>query len=183
MAGSVEFSIRDDYKKMEKMLSDARRQALPKAAQAALNRAAGSAYSASVKAMARETGMKQKDIRAGVKLRKARMGNLTAAIEGRGRPLNLIRFAAKQLKKSVKAKPWGKTRTYRQRVFIANQGRTVFIRDKETGKIRGMYGASIARELVRETVSDWVDERFHERWPIEIERALNNEMRKLGFRT
>lgn len=164
------------------MLSRVERQALPKAAQAGLNRAAASARAVAVKAIAAEAGMTQKNARAGVSLHKARLGNLTAEIRARGRPLNLIRFGAKQLKKSVAAKPWGKRRTYKKRVFIGNQGRTVFIRDQVSGKIRGMYGASVARELIRDPVADRAGKRFHERAPIEIKRALANEMRKAGYR-
>ena len=179
---SFTISVKHDIREVEKTLSRAQRKAVPDASRMALNRVAASVRSAAVKAIAAETGIKQKDVRAATTLRKAGRGRvLRAEIDARGRPLNLIRFGARQLKKSVSAKPWRRRRVYKRRVWVGNQGRTVFIREPG-GKIRGMYGPSIAREMIRDQVGKAIHARFAERWPIEFERALNLQLRKLGFK-
>jgi len=180
MAAGVKISVRHELRALSRDLKRVHRKHVEPAARAALNRTGGSVRSVAVKEVARESGIKQKDVRGAVKLDKARKGGpLRAEIQGRGRPLNLIRFAARQLKKGVSAKPWNKKRVYGRGAFIDNDGRTVF---KRTGAgrlpIRGMYGASIATELVRDAVAAAVRKQFGERWPVEFKRAFEQAMKR-----
>lgn len=194
MAKSFALDVSHDLKDLRRTLNRYQRKALPKATLQGLNRAAASVRGAAVKTLARETGIKQKAVRAGIALRKANRNRLAAVIEARGRPLNVIRFmtpaqirtwvnSPKRPRPPVRAKPWGKKRVYRRRVFIGNDGRTLFIREGPSRKsIRGLHGPSIGRELVRKAVTRAIDKQFRERFPIELGRALNNELRKQGWR-
>ena len=193
MADAFTFDMRHGLDDLKKSLTRVERRVFPKAINAGLNKTVGSVRSTAVKAMAKETALKQKDVRGNIKMRRAgkhRQGR--AMLEARGRPLNLIRFMTQSQIRSwmnsrrrpLRAKPWGKKRVYRRHVFIGNLGRTVFLRQGPGRRdIRGMWGPSIARELIRKAVLAAIDKRFDERWPIEIDRALNNELRKAGFRT
>ncbi len=189
---SFTFDMRHGLADLRKTLSRVERQALPKAVNAGLNKTVVSVRKAASKVMVGRLKLKSRDVKAGLDIKKAgkhRPGK--AIIEARGRPVNIIRFmtpaqirsALNSKKRIVKSKPWGKLRTYRRRVFIGNKGRTAFLREGPSRRdIRGMWGPSIARELIRKEALQAMDNQFDERWPIEIDRALNNELRKLGFR-
>lgn len=148
-----------------------------RALNAALNKAATRARSRFVKKLARETGLKQKDIREFTTIRKSRFGGLTAIVEFNGRTLNLIRFNAKQFKKGVRAKPWGKFRMH-EGTFIANKGRTVFIRAGERLDIYPVFGPSIPREAAKDHVVTEIDTVMREDLP----KLLEAELKRLRSR-
>jgi hypothetical protein len=180
-SSAKKINVSHDLARLTRDLTRFQRQVIPNATQMALNKVAASVRAEAVRELAKVTGLRQKDTRAATTLRKAHKGKPFAEIVARGRPLNLIRFDARQLKKGVSARPWGKRWLFKPRVFIANQGRTVFIRERGAGRlpIRGMFGPSIARELLRDEVMAAINRKFAERWPIEFERALNVQFRKL----
>ena len=190
----MKFSVKSTVAKTRRALTRYERRALPKAEQQALNRTTKSARSVAVKIMGKELGLKQKNARAGTKIISAKPGRLVAGIEGRGRPINVIRTmtpaqisswrnSPKRPRPPLRAKPWKVKRVFRERVFIGNMGRTVFIRTgKARGAIRGLYGPSIANELIRKDVVAAVERRVGERFPVELRRALDNQLRKAGFK-
>lgn len=137
-----------------------------RALSAALNKAATRARSRFVKKLAKEVGLKQKDVRAFTTIRKGRPGELEALVEFNGRALNLIRFNAKQFKKGVRAKPWGKSRMHKG-TFIANKGRTVFTRHGEAPRlpIYPVFGPSVPREAAKDHVVTEVDAVMREDLP------------------
>lgn len=186
--------IDDDLAALRRDLTRAARKAMPTATSQALNRTGASMRKVAVKAMSKHTGIPQKDIRSRITLHKATRASLTVRIEATGRPLNVIRFMdrrtvsswlsrAPSKRRVITAKPWGIKRTYSRRVFIGNQGRTLFIREGGTRMtVRGLAGPSIGRELVRDEVRDQVMAQFRLRWPRDFEAAMNNQLRRLGWR-
>lgn len=191
---TFEIRIVDDLPELRRALPRAARRAMPTAVSQALNRVAPSMRKVAVRAMSTHTGIPQKDIRSRIVVHKAGKADLTARIEAKGRPLNVIRFMTTRAvsswlsrspakRKPISARPWGIKRTYSRRVFIGNQGRTLFIREG-AGRmaIRGLAGPSIGRELVRKEVRGAMLLQFRQRWPVEFERAMNNQLRRLGWR-
>ena len=189
----IVLQVHDDLAAMAKTLTRIQREALPAAVVMALNRVGASTRAAAVKAMAEATGLKQKDIRDATSLRKASRGKETVEIAARGRPVNMIRFltaagiaswlnAKRRPRRPIKAKPWGVPREYAARVFIGNQGRTVFIRDagSKRKQIRGLWGPSIATELLRDATRGVAEKRFAERWPVEFARAMAQAERRVA---
>lgn len=196
---TIEISVRHELKPLRQALTRMERRALPAATSAALNKAAASVRGAATKRLAAETKIKLSAVRAGITLHKANKLTLAARIEARGRPLNVIRFmtpgqirtwlnSVRRPRPPVHAKPWGIKRVYRRSVFIGNDGRTLFIREgKSRLSIRPLSGPSIGRELTAKTSSGRairavINRQFRERFPVEMSRALANELRKLGFR-
>lgn len=161
--------------KLQRNLTMLERQVYPKAMSRAINRTATKVRSVAIKGAAKEMGLKQKDVREHTTLRRAHRGQPEARIEMRGRPFNLIRFRARQLKKGVKARPWGKTRTF-QGAFIATVRGTevVFTRERRGGDrvgrlpIRALHGPGIAKTAAephlakarRELVATMLPERL-----------------------
>lgn len=154
----MEISVKADVQAALREVSRWQREAVPKAAAHALNTTARQVQSAAVKELARETGLKQKDIRVALSRVRATWTRLQSEVIATGRAVNLIRFTRQsraQARKAggVRANAWGVSRLYRG-TFIGNLGRTVF---KRAGKgrmpIRAVHGPSIPREMAREKVS------------------------------
>jgi Prophage minor tail protein Z (GPZ) len=100
---------------------------IPKALNSTINKVARTIRKEGVRQLSKETGIKQKDIRRDVDIRKSNLQTLSARIRATGSHTNIIRFGARQTKKGVSAALWKKRRVFKG-AFIANQGRTVFTR-------------------------------------------------------
>jgi hypothetical protein len=153
------------------------RAAVKKAAARALTRTADQVRSAAVKEIARETGLKQKDVRVALSRVRATVGKLLAAVVAVGRAVNLIRFTRQTREQArraggVVANAWGRRRLYRG-TFIGNQGRTVFRRVGESRlPITVVHGPSIPREMARENVAKQLARVIRTRWPINFEADM-----------
>jgi hypothetical protein len=154
-----------------------RERAVRQAAVRALNRTAQQVQTASVKAIARETGLKQKDVRVAMRRLRAKPSNLVATVIATGKAVNLIRFT-RQTRRAARraggviANAWGRKRLYRG-TFIGNAGRTVFARtSKARLPIEPKYGPSVPRELAREYVAKFVRQTIRTSWPINFQSDL-----------
>ena len=178
-------TVVDDLPKFRRTLSYFERRALPTAAQQAFNRAGKSAFGVSIKQSAKDLGLKQAAIKRGFTWVKAKAGRLRALIKARGRPLNLILFTgraetrARAFKRGgVRAKVKGTWQVF-PGTFIANQGRTVFRRlSKIRTHLEGVTGGSVPETLASSSVKRAIDRKFGERWPVELRRALDNQLRR-----
>lgn len=85
-------------------------------------------------------------------------GSVEVAIIGRGNPLSLKLFGAKQFKKGVRARVWGRLQTFsgtfmgpRPGTIAAKLGGHAFHREGTSRlPIKMTYGPSVARELVKD---------------------------------
>jgi hypothetical protein len=161
---------------LRKELTKTRRTIIPKAAARALNRTGQQVQSAATKRVAKDMGIKQKDAKPAIKRSKATVLVKFVEITARGRPLNLMRFGARQTKKGVSAKPWGKRRIFKG-AWIGNDGRTVFKRvGKSRQPIRGVYGPGIAKSF--EDARPAAFKVFRDRWPVNFRDAMRSLMIK-----
>lgn len=80
-----------------------------------------------------------------VSIKAASPRRLAALIKGSGRPLNLIRFNARQTKRGVSHRAYGRRQTA-EGAFIGNSGRTVFVRKgrKRSAGVRPAWGPGLA---------------------------------------
>lgn len=146
----MKIDIKADVAAARRQLYSWQHNVIPKATAAALNRTGDHANTLTVRDLAEITGLKQKDVRAAMRRVRAKWGNLEYRLAAIGRALNLIRFAARQTKKGVTASAWGKPRFLYKHTFIANQGRTVFVRESKARlPIKAVHGPSLPREFGR----------------------------------
>jgi len=139
--------VKSNFKQLTRGLSTYQRRVIPAAANSALNKAGRKVKTLITRDLSKEMGLKQKDIKNEIKLRKSNFRTLSVFISATGRRLNIIRYKAKQLKRYLTAKPWGKVRKWRTG-FIGNKGRTAFLR-LPNKKIKALSGPGIASEFVR----------------------------------
>lgn len=129
------------------MLTAIQKKVIPQAVSTSINKTARTVFKEIKRDVAKDTGLKQKEVAERMGLVKANKYTQTAYIKMSGRYFNLIRFKARQTKKGVKAKAWGKSKLYRG-AFIANKGRTVFARKgKKRLPIKALVGPNPAIEL------------------------------------
>jgi hypothetical protein len=191
------FSIKDDLDKLERKLYNFEKGLVPVAATQAINRTTTTVQSRSVKAIAAETGVKQKDVRAGMERIKASRRSLTASIDARqAKAKNLIHHVTpsqrnaqtfrRRVKKGfkhpgVKAKAWGKPKYY-DGTFIGRGGggnARVFRRTSAARlPIEPVFGPSPRKTFDSSKVNDVMKSTTKERLPIELSAAINNQIRK-----
>ena len=107
---------------------------------------------------------------------KARRNDETYSIHIKSRYLNVIEFGARQTKKGVSAKAWGKRKIYRG-AFIGsgqNSGKQLVFRKRKSNpkKLKALHGASLPREFHRENVAKIFNKKIKTRFPILFKRAL-----------
>ena len=144
---TLSVSVKSNFKQLTRGLNRLERKVIPAAANSALNKSGRKVKTLITRNLSKEMGLKQKDIKNEIKVRKSNFRTLSVLITATGRRLNIIRYKAKQLKKALTAKPWGKARKWRTG-FIGNKGRTAFIR-LQNNKIKALSGPGIASEFVR----------------------------------
>lgn len=174
----MKIDIKADVAAARRRLTGLQRNVIPQATTRALNRTGDHANTLTVRDLAKVTGLKQKDVRAALQRVRANFSNLTYRLTALGRALNLIRFAARQTKKGVSASAWGKRKIYRG-TFIANQGRTVFVRTSEARlPIKAVHGPSLPREFGRAEFMANLRTAVTTKWRAEFQAQLNYYLNK-----
>jgi len=168
MSNVVIKSVRAAFKEQKKVMQ--------KAEVAALNRAAKTALSRTIRLIRQKYNLKAKDIREQTKVIRANRNNTKVEIRVANKAIGLIKFGARQTKKGVTAaEQKGRRKTY-PNAFIAVAkagGQAVFIRKtKKRLPIKEMFGPTAMQLFSSKKASDELEKIFYERFKIEFERAL-----------
>jgi len=148
----------------------------------ALNKVGAEVVTQAKRELKDATGLKAGVVGKKIKKDKARKGDETYSIHIKSRYLNAIEFGARQTKKGVSAKVWGKRRIYKG-AFIGsgrNSGKQlVFGKSKrKKNKLKALHGASLPREFHREDMAKIFNKKIKTRFPILFKRALEFQMLK-----
>ena len=98
----------------------------------------------------------------------------------------MIEFGARQTKKDVSAKVWGKRRVYKH-AFIGsgkNSGKQLVF-GKTRGnpkKLKALHGASLPREFHRQDMEKIFNKKIKTRFPLLFKRALEFHLMKAQSR-
>ena len=113
---------------------------------------------------------------------KARKGYETYAILIKSRYLNAIEFGARQTKKGVSAKIWGKRKIYRGAFIVSrrNSGKQLVFKksNRNPKRIQAVHGASLPREFERQGMAKTFNKKIKQRFPILFKRALDFHLMK-----
>lgn len=117
----------------------------------AVNRVGDQVYTRVVRDVAKQTGAKQRRVRAVVEKKKAWASSGSVyRIVARDGFMPLKDFDARQVKKGVSAAPWGKRRIFRGTFMVAGLGGNVFRRlGHRRTPIKKLWGPAIPKEMVR----------------------------------
>ena len=171
-------TIDSNIKEMTRALTRVQKRVIPQATSAAINKTARTVFKEIKRDVAKDTGLKQKDVAERMTLIKSNKYNQSATIHMRGRWFNLIRFNARQTKKGVRAKAWGKSKLYKG-AFIANKGRTVFARKgKKRLPIRGLVGPNPGVEFRKRLQAPGFQKRVINRFEKVFAQELNYRLNK-----
>ena len=172
----IEFNAQADIAEVVRMLDATQRRAVPKATSAALNRTASYVRTRVRREVAKQMGLKQKDIQRSITVKRSTTRLLIAAIIGSGKAIPLIRFkGTRQGAAGVRTQAYGATRVL-PGTFIAMSrqgGKQVW---KRTGKkrlpIKVIMGPSVPATMANDAVERLMVATAAARFRIEIERAL-----------
>lgn len=188
------FVVKHDLNRLTRELSRQEIAVAQKMLPSVINRVATSTRSKSVKHLNSTTRLKQKDIRERIKLTKASTGRPNAILNATsGKASNLIKFVSPAHRNThhfrrrnrrgafkvagVKAKAWGKQKTYRGTFIIQGDGnQTVVVkRGGSTGnKLESVLGPSIRNEFDGEQNLRVMRQTARERTGVELSRAINH---------
>ncbi len=186
MVGDPEFdfSVKDNIEKVIRDLQAFNSNAVDKAIVRSLNRVIASCKSASVKAIAKETGLQQKVVRPKVDIEKANPYKHEAHAVPTGQPFRLINFKAVQTAKGASANAWGTKRIY-PHSFITNVAagdgntRGVFVRKtRERFPIKQLYGPGVKQTFKQPHILKVLENVAAERFPKEFEANLKYYMQR-----
>lgn len=146
----------------------------------AMNKKGKQGHTAVVRALSKQTSIKQKDIRANMKFVRSSPATLTTRISGSGKPLSLKYFGAKQFSYGSKARVWGRQQKFKSAFIHAGRpgsgimvgGGHVFVRT--TGKsnpIKPLFGPSIPVEMLKDDAVEAFEQNAQEIL-IEVQRLM-----------
>jgi len=177
----MEVKVNSNFKKALRDIGNVPRKYVQKAMVTALNKVGAEVVTQAKRELKDATGLKAGVVGKKIKKDKARKGDETYSIGIKSRYLNAIEFGARQTKKGVSAKVWGKRRVYKG-AFIGscrNSGKQlVFGKKKEKNKLKALHGASLPREFHREDMAKIFNKKIKTRFPILFKRAVEFHMLK-----
>ena len=149
----MEVKVNSNFKKALRDIGNVPRKYVQKAMVTALNKVGAEVVTQAKRELKEATGLKAGVVAKKIKKDKARRGDEEYSIFIKSRYLNVIEFGARQTKRGVSAKVWGKRKIYRE-AFIGsgrNSGKQlVFKKRKDDPKrIEALHGASLPREFHR----------------------------------
>ena len=182
----MEVKVNSNFKKALRDIGNVPRKYVQKAMVTALNKVGAEVFTQAKRELRDATGLKAGVVAKKIKKDKARKGDETYSIHIKSRYLNVIEFGARQTKRGVSAKVWGKRKVYRG-AFIGsgrNSGKQlVFKKSKRNPKrIEAVHGASLPREFERQGMAKLFNKKIKTRFPILFKRALEFHLMKAQSR-
>lgn len=165
---------------LNRVLGEVEHEVFPTANARALNLVLRKMNTAMVRSISKEMGVQQKKVRQRIAKHKATRTKQVATLRLKGRAFNLIEFKARQVKRGVKASPWGGRRLF-PHAFIATMpqgGTIVVIRQKRGGRlvprmpIRAMLGPGVAKTAAAEEMQARREDVVREVYRPELDRQL-----------
>ena len=182
----MEVKVKSTMKEAIRAIGNVPKKYIPKALVTSLNKVGAEVFTQAKKELAGATGLKQNIVAKKIKKDKARKGDETYSIHIKSRYLNVIEFGARQTKKGVSAKVWGKRKIYRG-AFIGsgrNSGKQLVFKKRKNApkRIEALHGASLPREFERQDMAKIFNKKIKTRFPILFKRAVEFQMLKASGR-
>jgi len=196
----IEINIKADVARLSRELDVLQEGLTEKATVMALNKTGDKARTEMGRAITSEFNIKAADVRARLRVIKARRGELRAVLDPfasghRGRSMNLIRFMENKvtLAEGRRRKKAGTQKQLRFKIkkggpakaipgaFIGNKGRTVFMREGD-GRLPIKAASTIGVPSMFNTrhINARVIARIRKEFPIEFERAAAQVVRRFN---
>lgn len=154
---------------------------LNRALSVAVNQSARQVRTMASRKVAAGMGARRKDVDRAVTIRPmSTPATLEAIVRGRGVPLPLILFGARQTKAGVSAKAWGETKIYPGSFMATMKSghRGVFIRKtRKRFPIKELYGPGVAQVMAKEAVTASLESYAIERLEANVMRQLDRATR------
>lgn len=168
---TLKINIKHDIARLRRTLDRQQKKLLPKIVAQALNRTAQQLVTRAGSETAKAMGLPAKVVKGEMRRVRATWRKLFASVVAEGHAFNIARFAARQTKRGISSKAYGKRKVY-PRSFLAFQGRTGFIR-VGAGRlpIRAVLGPSTPGTLARPLMQARTNQIISERWPINLDQA------------
>ena len=182
----MEVKVNSNFKKALRDIGNVPRKYVQKAMVTALNKVGAEVVTQAKRELKDATGLKAGVVGKKIKKDKARKGDETYSIHIKSRYLNVIEFGARQTKKGVSAKVWGKRKVYRG-AFIGsgrNSGKQLVFKKRKNApkRIEALHGASLPREFERQDMAKIFNKKIKTRFPILFKRALEFHLMKAQSR-
>ena len=182
----MEVKVNSNFKKALRDIGNVPKKYVQKAMVTALNKVGAEVFTQAKRELKDATGLKVGVVAKGLAKDKARRGDETYTIRIKSRYKNVIEFGARQTKKGVSAKVWGKRRVYKH-AFIAsgkNSGKQLVF-GKTRGnpkKLKAFHGPSLPREFQRQEMESLFNKKIKTRFPILFKRAVEFHLMKAQSR-
>jgi len=178
----MEVKVNSNFKKALRDIGNVPRKYVQKAMVTALNKVGAEVVTQAKRELKDATGLKAGVVAKKIKKDKARRNDNTYSIFIKSRYLNAIEFGARQTKKGVSAKIWGKRKIYRG-AFIGggrNSGKQLVFKKRKNApkRIEAVHGASLPREFERQGMAKIFNKKIKTRFPILFKRALDFHLMK-----
>lgn len=182
---------------LPKKLTAIEREAIPVSMSRALNRVTKTVHVQASRDVAKEMGLTVTTIKKALRIKKATPKHLVALIKTSGVPIGLIHFKARQIKKGVTAKAWGKRRLYKKTFIALAKTRDdnvpdglrptkeqVFVRKRGVGHlpIKKLYGPSIPKTLGDEAVMAGIHHVVRTTLPARFRHELAHRVTQIAAR-
>lgn len=177
----ISANVNGAVRELTESLDEIEKKVIRRSVNSALNRTSTQVKAHTAKAIAKETGLLQKQIKPHIVRYKSEFTTLETGVIITGKHLDLTEFKPKQLKKGIRAKPWGKLRTF-PGSFVGTDRKgkkRVFVRKgKKARPLSVLFGPSIMVEFQRDKFFKKVASIVTKNFPIHFARDLIFNLKK-----
>jgi len=186
MSNGFSLDVQADFKEVEKMLKHLDKKIITQATTTTLNRVAKSVQSLAVKLLAKDIGLKQKEVRKYVTVRKANWNNLYSSVEANGKRVPVHKLSAKQTKSGVTYRGQDGKRRHIPGAFI----QTIRVdgvpgaykrKGKERFPVVFLRTVSIPHVFIQDAINKALLQVAQERWNKEFPHQVNYRLKKAGY--
>ena len=122
----------------------------PKIVSRAMNQRLGVAYTAVARTTSKETGLSVGETKKAMRKDRATPSDLSIAVRARGTFLSLKKFGARQVRKGVSHKAWGRRQVAKGAFVVGRMGGHAFRRVSASRfPLEKLFGPSIPQEMVK----------------------------------
>jgi len=182
----MEVKVNSNFKKALRDIGNVPRKYVQKAMVTALNKVGAEVVTQAKRELKDATGLKAGVVAKKIKKDKARRGDEEYSIFIKSRYLNVLEFGARQTKRGLSAKVWGKRKIYRGAFNGSRRDsgkQLVFKKRKDDPKrIETLHGATLPREFHRQDMESIFKKKIKTRFPILFKRAVEFHLMKAQSR-
>lgn len=173
----MQLALRSNVRQVRRAFQTTEQREMPKIMAQALTQTARNVRTQTARTIAKESGLKVGAVRNALAVTKATWQRARSRVTAAGRAINLAAFGARETRRGISARAYGKRRIYRGAFFAYDRSGVYIRRTAARYPLRPLFGPSVPSVWRQAENQETLAQTIQRRWPINFGQAFR---RRLG---